>query len=214
MKRRKKVALGGILVSMMSCSHPFPEGDDALLLLTALRFLDYRKYVFVTSQTHDGNFASGYSNGIAGADAFCQTQKDTFAASLPGFGYEYKALMVDSSNRVATVSSDAGNGQVSWVLRPNTEYYRVDGTLLFTTNSVSLFAMSTGLRAAFSTDSSLKWWTGLDVDWLPLVSCTNWGSNAGFGTRGTGAVVTTSALSEASNSCAGGAAIRVLCVRQ
>lgn len=210
---RAASTIGGIsLLLVGACSHPFPGGHDELALLAGLRFLDYRKYVFVTSQTHDGNFAAGYTSGIAGADAFCQQQKDAFAATLPGFSFEYKALLVDSSNRIASVSADAGDGQVNWVLRPDTEYLRADGTLLFTTNSASIFPMGSGLRSPFTADAAVRWWTGLDTTWQVLVTCTNWTATAGFGTRGTSAVTTTSALSEASNAC--GTGIRLLCVRQ
>jgi hypothetical protein len=211
--RRFTNAIGGIAVLFVSsCSHPFPGGDDELALLAGLRFLDFRKYIFVTSQTHDGNFAAGYANGIAGADAFCQQQKDAFAPALPGFAFEYRALLVDSSNRIASVSADVGDGQVNWVLRPQTEYFRADGALLFTTNAASIFPMSSGLTNAFTSDAAVRWWTGLDTTWQTLVSCTNWTATAGFGTRGTSAVATTAALSEASNGC--GTAIRLLCVRQ
>jgi len=210
---RLGLTIGGMFMLFVSaCSHPFPGGHDELALLAGLRFLDYRKYIFVTSQTHDGNFAAGYANGIAGADAFCQQQKDAFAATLPGFSFEYKALLVDSSNRIASVSSDAGDGQVNWVLRPQTEYLRADGALLFTTNTASIFAMSSGLSNPFSTDAAVRWWTGLDITWQTLAACTNWTGVGLGGTRGTSAVTSAAALSENNNAC--GIAIRLLCVRQ
>ncbi|GIX42703.1 MAG: hypothetical protein KatS3mg129_2436 [Leptospiraceae bacterium] len=43
-------------------------------------------------------------------------------------------------NRRACISSDCINSgeNINWVFKPNTSYYRVDGTYLFTTNSAGI----------------------------------------------------------------------------
>lgn len=199
------------VASATSCSRPFPEGDELILLLTLLRS-DGRKFIFVTPQAHDGNFASGFASGIAGADAFCQQQKDVLVPYLPGFGFEYKALMVDSANRVATVTADTGDGQVNWVLKRSTPYYRPDGALLFGTNSAGLFVMSSGLQQPFTTDGAALYFTGLDTTWQNLLTCSNWGSTAGSGSRGSGALTSANALGGLSTTCV--TQLRLLCVRQ
>ena len=215
MKKVARTALCGIVMVVnalvsQGCSHPFPGSDDELLLLTAWRFLDYKKFIFATSQTHDGNFATGYANGIAGADAFCQQQKDQFGQNVQGFGFEYKALLADDTNRRASTTANADDGQITWVLKANTAYYRPDGTLIFTTNAAALYPLASNLSASF-TGTTEAYWTGLDQDWLFLLDCTDW-SGTGTGTKGIGNSVGATALSNGSNACSS-LLNRLLCVR-
>ena len=202
-----------LLVLIASCSKPFPEADSLRLLVFA-RAQDWNKYIFITTATHDGNFASGFATAIAGADDFCAQQKSSSAPWLPGFSAEYRALLTDGATRRASLTADVGDGQTGWVLAPNTTYYRPDGMVLFTTNAVALYNMNTGLRNPFTSDASAaaRWWTGLDLGWETLLTCSSWTSSVANGTRGQGGTTTNASLSAASNG--GGTPIRLLCVRQ
>ncbi|HUJ16655.1 MAG TPA: LamG domain-containing protein, partial [Nitrospirota bacterium] len=81
---------------------------------------DYQKpasrKTFVTATVFDGNLVAAEgthkATGIGAADALCL--KD---GNYPGAGV-YKAFLVDAANRVASVSANAGDGQIGWVLRP------------------------------------------------------------------------------------------------
>ncbi|EMJ92355.1 PF07588 family protein [Leptospira kirschneri str. JB] len=138
------------------------------------------KYIFVTSSTeewHNGNFG-----GIAGADAYCQSQ---VPSNLPSGGI-YKAMIVDGVNRVATtVGPNSTVGQKDWVLRPNQQYLRdYDDVFIMTTNSSGMFdfANNNQLENSFSQVPAAQW-TGLNSDWtvwksggIPI-TCNSWNSN-------------------------------------
>ncbi|WP_033109941.1 endostatin-like outer membrane lipoprotein LenC [Leptospira interrogans] len=120
------------------------------------------KYIFVTSSTeewHDGNFG-----GIAGADAYCQSQVPT---NLPSGGI-YKAMLVDGVNRVATtIGPNSTVGQKDWVFLPNHKYIRdYDDALIMTTNSSGMFDFTNNreLENSFSQIAAAQW-TGLNSDW-------------------------------------------------
>ncbi|WP_016750247.1 endostatin-like outer membrane lipoprotein LenC [Leptospira kirschneri] len=138
------------------------------------------KYIFVTSSTeewHNGNFG-----GIAGADAYCQSQVPT---NLPSGGI-YKAMIVDGVNRVATtVGPNSKVGQKDWVLLPNQKYIRdYDDVFIMTTNSSGMFdfANNNQLENSFSQIAAAQW-TGLNSDWTVWTSggipitCDSWNSN-------------------------------------
>lgn len=133
---------------------------------------------FITTNTFDGDLqtAGGGANGIEGADNLCMDP----ANGYPGTG-TYKALIVDGVNRIASLTGNAGDGQVDWVLNPNTNYYRSDGTtLIMTTNANGIHDFSVAdLVNTFDTGS---YWTGLSPfignEWTTLADdCINWNSN-------------------------------------
>lgn len=139
------------------------------------------KYIFVTSSTeewHDGNFG-----GIAGADAYCQSQVPT---NLPSGGI-YKAMLVDGVNRVATtVGPNSTVGQKDWVLRGIQKYIRAeDGATIMITNSsgmVDLTYIGSSLENSFSQIAAAQW-TGLNSDWTTWksagvpVTCNTWNTS-------------------------------------
>jgi|GEM_PF-3270897 len=57
-------------------SHPVIFKENSIFKENVI-FGTYKHRVFVTSATHDGDFATGYADGLSGADAFCQGLADT-----------------------------------------------------------------------------------------------------------------------------------------
>lgn len=230
-----------ILLGLPFCARAFTDGalvDMSILMkievetaaadatLAALAATDAKKYIFVSTDTHDGDFASGYANGIAGADAFCAAQKTAYYGGLPGAAAEYAALIMDDgTNRRACTTANCTGGaaeNVDWVLAANTTYSAPDGATLFTTDSSGIFDFGGGsLDRAFDTAGGLEWWTGrVANDWIADANfnCTNWTVNvAGIpftnnAYYGVSASTAESSLSQLNDTCDG--LRRVLCVRR
>ncbi|MGV3664552.1 MAG: DUF1554 domain-containing protein [Leptospira bouyouniensis] len=96
-------------------------------------------------------------------------------ANYPGTGI-FKAMVVDGVTRNASVSANAGDGQIDWVFAPNRTYRQSEG-IIATTNSVGLFVTALSIR--FSVNS--KYWTGLNSNWTTNTTntCDLWRSNTG-----------------------------------
>jgi hypothetical protein len=144
------------------------------------------KRIFFSRNLHNANFATGFANGIAGADAFCNN--DEGKPESPGVGTGlYKALMVAGTTRVACTSALCPLGErVDWVLTKNTIYARSDGTIIGTTNSLQLFEFPLNAEV-YTPDLGVPLsWTGLNANWTsdPANNCTEWGNSVG----GSGAV--------------------------
>lgn len=110
-------------------------------------------YTFRTNGLPNANFG-----GIAGADTTCNSDGNKPGAAIGTF----KAFLVDPQNnmRRASVTADAGDGQIDWVLQANKQYRRSDGiTIVATSNAVRLFTFP--LTASFVTGMGGHW-TGLD----------------------------------------------------
>ena len=138
------------------------------------------KYIFVSAATSNGSLG-----GISGADAICNSD-----AERPDTTVTYKAMLVDTAGaRVActTANCSGGNAEhVDWILAPNTEYRRVDGTTIIgTTNSLALFSYP--LTNGLDTDATLIYWTGFNNAAADFTTsdtsntCTSWTSGAGGG---------------------------------
>ncbi len=215
-----------------SCSHKFPKGHlfDIMILrkllptptsttTTTTITVNTNKYIFLTATRH-ANFG-----GISGADAYCQSQKTASFASLAGEATEYKAFLVDGTNRRACSTTDCSGGvseNINWVLKANTDYYRLDGTTdtkIFTTNSSGIINFTGGatLLTPIDSSSSTLWWTGMGTDWIVFNTCntTPWGNGTGFANRGAGGVTSSLTADSPFGSCSVGTnTIKVLCVRQ
>lgn len=86
-------------------------------------------YIFLAPAHHGG------LGGIYGADEWCMRK---VPADLKGSPYySYKALLADGINRRASVTGNAGDGQINWVLQASTVYSQATtGTpTIGTTNS-------------------------------------------------------------------------------
>jgi hypothetical protein len=223
-------------VFIFHCSIPFPEAPVFELLLFTERLtssqsgsnvssdgdntngavpiqIDSKKYIFVTQANFDGNLA-----GIAGADSKCATEKNTNFSGLAGVGSDYKALLVTGTTRRACSTANCGGGlgeNIDWVIKTNTEYFRSDGLSLFTSNAAGIFVFG-NMNNPFSLNTSDRWWTGLDDNWVTdsFDDCSGWISIVSDGKVGFGNQNTYSALGGGLQSEACGQSKKLLCVRQ
>ena len=169
------------------------------------------KIIFLTGLTGVGNFG-----GISQADTFCQTDATGFHG-LPGG--TYKAIIVGDT-RTASVTANAGDGQVDWVLYPNLDYTRIDGTAIGTTGSNSLFTFP--LTNAFDA-SSTDYWSGMNADWTTGSTPGNhlcdlgggsWVDGAFGGRRGNSGNTTSAAIFANTSGACGSNFARWLCAEQ
>jgi hypothetical protein len=150
--------------------------------------------IFVTSHAYDGDL-----DGISGADAKCLTDSNNPLG--PGNG-NWKALIVDDTNRVACTTDGCSGGEgehTDWVLKPNTTYTRTDGTIIATTNPVGLFTFP--LENAIAPLPSVYAWTGLNLSWQTSDDCVGWTNNTGSGGTGKVGVVTSQAIYSSVDLC-------------
>ncbi len=140
------------------------------------------KKMFLSTAVNSGDLLSigAAANGILGADAICQGQ-----AAAEGITTA-KALITEGTLRVACTTPNCSGGSAEhtdWVLAANTQYTRVDGTVIGTTNSSGIFAfaLSQSIGTGFQTT-----WTGFANDWTTdgTNHCNQWSSNNG-GDNGT-----------------------------
>lgn len=159
--------------------------------------------IFFTTATTSGN-----TGGIPGADVLCNSD-----ASKPANTGTYKALISLAGVRVASVTADMGDGQVDWVLRPNTVYTRPDGTVIMTTNSASIRVFGPNLTNAIGTSVNPTW-TGLNTDWTAAGGCANWtdGSGGPFGRYGVINANTLASINGGNQVCS--SAANMYCVQQ
>lgn len=150
---------------------------------TAITNRDYRKLIFVS------NLTQGNLGGISGADSFCNSD-----ANKPVNTGSYKAFIVLPGFRVASVTANAGDGQIDWVLRANQLYIRPDGTVIMTSNSVSLFTAFPLVNSVYTVGDAI--WTGFTSgsDWTAAGGCTGWTVTGGNGPYSVGNVVTFESL--------------------
>lgn len=207
------IALG--FAALLSCSPKSAQDPSQEEILTLLLLADgintanraYR-FIFVTSADHNGNFG-----GVIGADSVCNSQKPS---QLTATG-QYKALLADGVNRRASLNTDAGDGQVDWVLTASREYRRSDGKTLFTANSNRLINFTAGLANAVTTSAGLSIWTGLDPGWTDVsADCLGWTSSSAVqaGETGSTTQVNTSLIHDIPVACDQTSNRRLLCVEQ
>ena len=153
--------------------------------------------IFVTAGTWNGQLGQGGAAiTLAAIDALCMAD-----ANKPAGGGTYKAMFTTTTagqRRIACTTEDcsAGIGEnENWVMKPNTDYYRCDGTTLIgTTNAGGVFPLAFGQ----SLDNSISgvdegYFTGLDGYGGPgawtasFANCSNWTSGlGGIATEGLG----------------------------
>jgi hypothetical protein len=184
------------------------------------------KYIYVTTTTHDGNFdgdaglvgltygaINGDSNGLAEIDNYCMKPVNGY----PG-NSNYKAFFVladySPSARRASYTANIGDGQIDWILKPNTTYYRPTGIQIMTTNANALY-IAWPLSASFDSAAS-QYWSGMLGDWTFGATCTILTSNAPGvnGDYGTGNLNTVESISNTSFVKACNVALKVACIEQ
>lgn len=113
--------------------------------------------IFVTSSFYYGNLG-----GISGADKGCMND----ANKPTGGSGKWKAL----------IAAEGRTYSNNWVLKPNTTYYRADGTTeIFTTNADGIFEFSGSFTNSIAADE-MDVWTGMDDKWANAVNadCNDW----------------------------------------
>lgn len=150
-----------------------PSSEDTKLDLNPaeiqMQILDNEKRLFFSSNSYQG----GTFGGVSGADVICATNPKCPPGSL------CKAVVLNGTSRIASLAANMGDGQVDWVLHPNTHYYQADGvTLVSNTDSTAL------LQIPFSNviDSSVTGaWVGSASGWVFGPNhCSNWTDNTNF----------------------------------
>ncbi|MCE9596788.1 MAG: DUF1554 domain-containing protein [Spirochaetia bacterium] len=144
-------------------------------------------------------------NSVAAADAICQSDPN-----YPGSGV-YRAMIAQPGVRVASVSPNAGDGQVDWVIQANRRYIRLsDQQTIQISNAVGLFVFP--LLNPVHPTNFLAAWTGLNTTWQTGGNCSDWSSNAGSANAGDIRLVTSGMLFSFNNGCGGGGLL--VCVEQ
>ncbi|WP_244935775.1 DUF1554 domain-containing protein [Leptospira bouyouniensis] len=123
--------------------------------------------------------------GISGFDNHCNN-----SANKPSGSHTYKALISDGVKRRACSTANCSGGtseNIDWVLKPNQQYKRKDGTtIIATTNANGIFVSS--LTNVIDPDmfdgASDHVFTGVNADWTPGDDCSDW---TGIGNAMTGA---------------------------
>ena len=175
--------------------------------------------IFTTSSPFDGSMTPPLTempSGIPTADSRCQTE---------GGSTDYKALLVDGSNRVACTNANCASGtsgRTDWVLQANTTYYRSDGvTAIGTTDANGLFTTTLTNTIDAITLAPKQVWTGLNItggnEWMAGADCANWtDGSTGFGSYGySGTTDVASAFYNQNNgSCSAAASFHLICVEQ
>lgn len=166
--------------------------------------------VFTTNTLYNGNLG-----GKAGADTKCNAD-----GNKPATG-TYKALVVDTSTRVACINANCSPvdpaDATDWVFKAYTPYYRAsDSALVFTTDGSGRFTFGTLTNSFGSSGSS--YWTGMSSagGWKTsgggVNTCSGWTSTAGNGDIGDSTTNDYTSLHLGAATCT--TTYRILCVEQ
>jgi hypothetical protein len=163
------------------------------------------KRTFLSSSALNGSMG-----GITGADTICNSD-GAKPSILPNV---YKAMLVDGVSRKASTTANAGDGQIDWILLPNTSYFRTDGTTqIMTTNANSIFVFGSLTNSFLTTMTS--YWTGLNADWTTFGShCTNWTMTGGNSRAGDGTPTNGNSITGMSNINCNVTTPYLLCIQQ
>lgn len=129
--------------------------------------------IFITNST------APVTAGVSGIDAHCNN-----ATNKPSGGGTYKALVTDGTSRRACTSANCTTGgtseHIDWVLKPNQQYKRKDGTTVIgTTNANGLFPIPlTNSMEPNLLNSTNYVITGINADWINSNDCENWTTRA------------------------------------
>lgn len=163
-----------------------PTTPTGFLLNYVLSNLKNKK-IFITGRQVDGKLEhTGFtpigSNAIEKADYICNIDP-----IKPNNSY-YKAMIsdylpapTDNWHRRACNNPNCTDPaeNIDWVFKPNTSYYRVDGTYLFTTNSAGIVPSTSTIANPIS-NISLSYWTGIKYNWVSSGNnCGGWSDNSG-----------------------------------
>lgn len=170
------------------------------------------KIVFISPTTTNGQFG-----GIDTADGICQSD-----AIFKGFTGTFKAFLVAGAGniRTASITANAGDGQVEWVLQANKTYVQEDQTTVIQTSNANALWNFPLQNPASS--SAGQFWSGMNNNWTTggtpnsnlcdTTSLTSW-TTASFGTPGVFNSLTNAILKDSNNlDCT--TMIHFLCIQQ
>ncbi|MDI7196847.1 DUF1554 domain-containing protein [Leptospira santarosai] len=143
--------------------------------------------------TNNGAGYTGNLGGISGADAKCA------AAKPSDLKRTYKALLTDQQTRHVVSAGDGTSSLRDWVLYPNKQYRRSDGTTVtFTTNADSM--VTANLENGIDSGAKKYFWTGLAHPddpgfflWEGGRTCNQWSDANGGNTGAAGNTTSTNA---------------------
>jgi len=122
--------------------------------------------------------------------------------------------------RVASVSPNKGDGQVDWVLAPNTSYNNAEGALVWTTDDSALLGVSDGTPTSLISPiygSFRTARTGMETDWTTAEDdCNGWTlrNNTGSEPYGRSDGSSDASFLKYTTGCCGCAGHRFICVEQ
>lgn len=125
--------------------------------------------------------------GISGLDNQCNSDENK-----PSGSGTYKAMVADGTNRIACTSANCATGstseQIDWVLKPNKEYRRADGTTVIGNTSANGIFESDLTNEVSSVITGTNFTiTGLNANWTNSANdCSNFsasGANVSFGSH-------------------------------
>lgn len=168
----QSVIVTGINDSLLNGTREFriifiPNSNDKKLDLNPnaidMQIFDNEKRLFLSLSSYQG----GGFGGVTGADVICASDSKCPKGSI------CKAMILNPGTRVASVTANVGDGQVDWVLHPNSNYFLQDGiTSITNTNSSSLFQIP--FSNAIDTISP-GIWLGSSAGWVIGANhCLNW----------------------------------------
>jgi len=132
------------------------------------------------------------------------------------FGAGYLGLVVDGVTRIASQTPYEGDGQLNWILRPYTRYINDTGTLVWTTDGVSLLGVRNGMSAplinTLASSGTDFAWLGINDDWTTSTSSCNQWTKSDASAVGTGLRLTANAIQTMLATC--DMPGRVICVEQ
>ncbi|MGE8720537.1 DUF1554 domain-containing protein [Leptospira terpstrae] len=123
--------------------------------------------------------------GISGFDNHCNN-----SANKPSGSNTYKALISDGIKRRACSTANCSGGtseHIDWVLKPNQQYKRKDGTTIIGTanaNGIFVSSLTNVIDPDMFDGASDHVFTGVNADWTPGDDCSDW---TGIGDAMTGA---------------------------
>jgi len=121
--------------------------------------------IFITANTSNGHL--GTEGGTRGADEMCNNTDD---GNHPGDSAIFKALIASAE------TSYERNLTTDWALKASTEYKRLNGTVIGTTDTAAKF---TSPLDNYMAASDVDVWTGLNDDFTAAVSnCYSWNTTS------------------------------------
>jgi hypothetical protein len=148
--------VGFLTIIIVGCNDDDDKNRKILLLLLMNNCTaSQNKRIFVTNSSYTGNLG-----GIAGADQKCMND-----LNKPAVSCVWKALIVGDARSITR----------DWVLKPNTTYYRVDGTTPLGATEAGGKLLTPLYNSIIAVNSTT--WTGLNPVWTSDTNtCTNWTS--------------------------------------